>query len=61
MKEIGTAYKISIGNPERYKLVGRHRFKWEDATETGLKYTKWECMCWIHLVQDRGRGCFLNS
>jgi len=48
-------YKISVGNPERNRSVGRHRRIWEDNIRIDLREIVWETVDWIHLAQDRGQ------
>jgi len=47
------AYNILVGRPERKRLLGRPRHRWEDNMGMDLKEIGWEGVDWIHLAQDR--------
>jgi hypothetical protein len=42
-----------VGRPERKKLHGRPRRRWEDNSRMDLRKIGWEGVDWIHLAQDR--------
>jgi hypothetical protein len=44
---------ISVGKPERNKLLGRPRRRWVDNIKMDLRDTGWGGMDWIDQVQDR--------
>jgi len=52
----GNEYKILFGKPLR-----RPRRRWEDNIRMDLREMGWECMDWIHLVQDREHGSELSG
>jgi hypothetical protein len=41
MRELKTAYKILVANPEGKRQLGRTRRRWEGNTEMDLKETGW--------------------
>ena len=47
------AYRILVDRPDRKKQLGRSRCGWEDNIKVDLQEVGWECVDWIHLVQDR--------
>jgi hypothetical protein len=47
------AYRISVGNPEGKRLLGRRRHRWMDNIDTDLREIGWGVMDWIDLIQDR--------
>jgi hypothetical protein len=47
------AYTILMGKPERKRLVGRPRSKWEDNTKMDIREIRSDGMDWIHVAQDR--------
>jgi hypothetical protein len=47
------AYRILVGKPERKKLIGRPRIRWEDNIRMYLRERGWGGIDWIHLAQDR--------
>jgi hypothetical protein len=55
MEEMRNAYKILVGKPERKRILGRPKHRWEDNIRMDLKKTGREGVDWIHLAQDRDR------
>jgi hypothetical protein len=53
MAVVRYAYKILVGKPERMRLPGRPRRRWEDNIKTNLGEREWEGMDWMYLAQDR--------
>jgi hypothetical protein len=47
------AYRVSVGNPEGKRPLGRPRRRWDDNIKMGLRETRWVDMDWIHLAQDK--------
>jgi hypothetical protein len=47
------AYRILVGNPERWRPLGRPRRRWVDNIKVVLRETRWDGMDWIDLTQDR--------
>jgi hypothetical protein len=47
------AYKLSSGNPEGKRPLGRPRHRWEDNIGMDLREIGSECVEWIYLSQDR--------
>jgi hypothetical protein len=48
-------YRVLVGKPERKRLLGRPRRRWEDNIMMDLKEGGYEGMGWIELAQDRDR------
>jgi hypothetical protein len=46
-------FRIFIGKPERKRLLGRHRRRWENNIEMDLREIGWGSMDWIDLAKDR--------
>jgi hypothetical protein len=46
-------YRISVGNPDGKRPLGRPRRRWEDNIRMDLKEIGWGCIYWIDLAQDR--------
>jgi hypothetical protein len=44
-----------VGKPEGKKLLGAHRYRWEDNSYTDLQEVGFGVMHWIELAQDRDR------
>ena len=42
-----------MGKPERKKLLGRHRNRWEDNIKMDLQEVGYRGTDWIEMVQDR--------
>jgi hypothetical protein len=51
--EMGNAYKILIGKPERKKHLGSPRRRWQDNIRMDLENLAWGVVNWIRLGQDR--------
>jgi hypothetical protein len=49
------AYMVLVGIPERKRLFGRPRYRWEDNIKMDLQEVGLECMNWLDLAQDRDR------
>jgi hypothetical protein len=47
------AYNILVGNPERKRLLGKSRRRWEDNIIIDLRGSVWEGVDWMHLTQDK--------
>jgi ribosome biogenesis protein Nip4 len=45
------AYTFFIGKPEKKRLLGRPRRRWEDNIRMDLREIGWEVVDWIHLAQ----------
>jgi hypothetical protein len=52
MGEMGNAYKILTGEPERKRPHGRPKCKWEDTILMNCKEVECEGVNWIQLAQD---------
>jgi hypothetical protein len=52
-EDVGNAYKIWLGKPERKRQLRRPKCRWEDNIRMNLRETGWEDVDWIHLAQDR--------
>jgi hypothetical protein len=48
MDERGNAYKILVVKPERKKLLGRLRRRWDDNIRTYCRERGWKGVDWIH-------------
>jgi len=44
-----------VGKPERKKLLGRPRLRWEDNIKVDVQEVGFEDMAWINVAQDRDR------
>jgi len=44
--------ELFFGRPEGKRLLGRHKYRWEDNIRVDLKEMRWEVLDWFHLVQD---------
>jgi hypothetical protein len=53
MEEMGNAYGILAGKPERIRPLSIPRHKWEDNIKMDLREIGWGGMDWIDLAQDR--------
>jgi hypothetical protein len=47
--------RVFVGKPERKRLLGRPRRRWEDNIKTDLQEVGCGDMDWIELAQDRNR------
>jgi hypothetical protein len=50
-----SAYRISVGRPEKKRPLGRPRFRWEDNIKMDLQEVGWGGMDWIDMAQDRDK------
>ena len=48
-------YRVVVGEPERKRLLGRPRGRWEDNIKIDLKEVGGGGMDWMELVEDRDR------
>jgi hypothetical protein len=48
-------YRVSVGNPEGNRLLGRPRLRWEDDIRMDLQKARCEVMDLIDLAQNRDR------
>jgi hypothetical protein len=46
-------YKVLVGKPERKRLLGRPRRRWEDLVRMDLRDIGLGGVDWIRLAQDR--------
>jgi hypothetical protein len=53
MEENWNAYRVLVGKPERKRLLGRPRCRWEDNIKIDLRQIGWGGMDWINLAEDR--------
>jgi hypothetical protein len=53
MGERKNAYRMSVGNPEGKRPLGRPRRRWVDNIKMDLRETGWAGLNWIDLAQDR--------
>jgi hypothetical protein len=44
-------YRVSVGNPEGKRPLGRRR--WVDNIKMDLREIRWDGMDWIYLAQNR--------
>jgi hypothetical protein len=49
-------YRVSVGKPERKRLLVRPSRRWEVNFKMDLQEVGWEGMGWIDLAQDTARG-----
>jgi hypothetical protein len=42
--------ELFFGRPEGKRLLGRHKYRWEDNIRVDLKEMRWEVLDWFHLV-----------
>jgi hypothetical protein len=47
------AYRISVGNPEGKRPLGRPRRKWVENIKMDLREIGWDGKDWIDLAQDK--------
>jgi hypothetical protein len=48
-------YRVSVGNPEGKRPLGRPRHRWEDNIKADLQKVGCGGMDWIELANDRDR------
>jgi hypothetical protein len=46
-------YRVLVGKTVRKRPLGRHRHKWEDNIEMGIREIRWVVMDRTHLAQVR--------
>jgi hypothetical protein len=46
-------YRIFVGKPEGKRPLRRPRHRWVDNIKVDLREIEWDCVDWIHMVQDR--------
>jgi hypothetical protein len=49
------AYRISVGNPEGKRRLGRPRCRWVDNIKMDLREIGWDGRDWIDPAQDRDK------
>jgi hypothetical protein len=52
-QEIGNAYKILTGNPERKRPLARHMRRLEDNIKMDFREIALKVVYWMHLAQGR--------
>jgi hypothetical protein len=55
MGERRGVYRVFMGNPQRERLLGRPRRRWENNIKIDLQEVGSGSMDWIELAQDRDR------
>jgi hypothetical protein len=55
MGEESNVYRLLMGKPERKRLLGRPRRRWEDGIRVDLRAIGLGSVDWIQLAQDRDR------
>jgi hypothetical protein len=58
MSDTSNSRKILTGKPERKRLLGRNRCKW-DITIHLKQQNVWKSIDWIHLAQDRNQWWYI--
>jgi hypothetical protein len=53
MREMRNTFKVSVGNPEERRPLGRPRRKWEDNIRIDVREIRLEGVDWMNLAQDR--------
>jgi hypothetical protein len=53
MGDVRNAYNILVGKPERKRLLGRPRRRWEGNIRMDLRGIGWGGVDWIHLDRNR--------
>jgi hypothetical protein len=53
MGEERNVYKVLMGKPERKRVLGRPRNRWEDGIKMVLMEIGLGSVDWIHLAEDR--------
>ena len=54
-------YRVLVGKPERRRLLGRPRRRWEDNIRMDLREVGCWCVDWMELAQYRDGWCALVS
>jgi hypothetical protein len=55
-------YRVLVGRPEGKRLLGRHRYRWEDNIKLDLREIGIDRTNWIQLAQDRVQWrAFVNT
>jgi hypothetical protein len=58
---IGFIQSLIVGNPERKRLLGRPRHRWECNFEMNIKEEGWGDMDWINVTEERDKCLALVS
>jgi hypothetical protein len=53
MEEKRNAYRISLGNLEGKRPLGRPRHRWVDNIKMDFREIEWDGVDWIDTVQDK--------
>jgi hypothetical protein len=53
MGEMRNTYSILVGKLEGKRPLGRPRHRWEDNIRMDVREIGWECVIWVHVVQDK--------
>jgi hypothetical protein len=61
MGEGRDVYRVLVGKPERKRLPGRPRHRWDDNIRTDLQEVGYGCVDWIGVAQDRDKWQALVS
>jgi hypothetical protein len=48
-------YRVLVGKPERRRLLGRPRLRWEDNIKMDLREVGGGCVDWMEPAQDSDR------
>jgi hypothetical protein len=48
-------YGVFVRKPEKKRLLGRSKHRWEDNIKMDLQEVEWEGIDWIGLAQDKDR------
>jgi hypothetical protein len=49
------AYRVLVGRPERKRLLGRPRYRWEYNVKMNFQEVEWGNIAWIAVAQDRDK------
>ena len=58
---IGFIQSLAVGNPDRKRLLGRPRHRWECNFEMDIKEGGWGDMDWINVAEERNKCLVLVS
>lgn len=58
---IGFIQSLAVGNPDRKRLLGRPRHRWECNFEMDIKEGRWGDMDWINVAEERNKCLVLVS